>query len=42
MYRELVAAIVPPAGLAKVMQRWKEITHDLADNPGKRPRQALS
>lgn len=42
MYRELIAAIVPPSGLAKIMQRWKEITHDLAEEPRKRPRQSLS
>ena len=42
MYRELLAAIVPAAGLAKIMQRWKEITHNLADALRKRRRQALS
>ena len=42
MYRELVAAIVPPAGLTKIMQRWKDITHNLADAPRKRSRQSLS
>ena len=30
------------AGLAKIMQRWKEITHNLADAPRERPRQTLS
>ena len=42
LYRELVAAIVPPSGLAKIMQRWKEINHNLADEPRKRTRQSLS
>ena len=42
MYRELVAAIAPPAGLAEVMQRWKEVTRNLADSPRKRTRQTLS
>ena len=42
MYRELVAAIVPPAGLAKIMLRWREITHSLANAPRKRRRQTLS
>ena len=42
MYRELVGAIVPPLGLAKVLQRWKDIAHNLADSPRKRTRQALS
>jgi hypothetical protein len=42
MYRELVTAIVPPSGLTKIMQRWKEITRNLADAPRKRPRQTLS
>ena len=42
MYRELVAAIVPPAGLAKIRQRWKEITRHLADTPRERPKQVLS
>jgi hypothetical protein len=42
MYRELVAAIVPAAGLTKIMHRWKEITQSLADAPRKRGRQSLS
>ena len=42
LYRELVAAIVPPLGLKKVMQRWKDITRKLADSPRKRTRQSLS
>ena len=42
LYRELVAAIVPPLGLAKVKQRWNDIAHHLADSPRKRTRQSLS
>ena len=42
LYRELVAAIVPPLGLARVMERWKDIAHDLADSTRKRKRQSLS
>jgi hypothetical protein len=42
MYRELVAAIVPPLGLARVIQRWNAIARNLADSPRKRRRQSLS
>jgi hypothetical protein len=42
LYRELVEAIVPPIGLANVLQRWKDITRKLADSPRKRIRQSLS
>jgi hypothetical protein len=42
MYRELVTAILPPLGLAKVLQRWEDITRHLADSPRKRTRQSLS
>lgn len=42
LYRELVAAIVPPLGLTKVIQRWKDIARNLADSPSKRRRQSLS
>jgi hypothetical protein len=42
LYRELVAAIVPPLGLANIMKRWKDIARNLADSPRKRTRQSLS
>jgi hypothetical protein len=42
LHRELVAAIVPPLGLAKVKQRWKDIARTLAESPRKRTRQSLS
>jgi hypothetical protein len=42
LYRELVAAIVPRFGLAKVIRRRKDIARDLADSPRKRRRQSLS
>jgi hypothetical protein len=41
LYRELVAAIVPPLGLARVIQRWNDIARHLADSPRKRRRQSL-
>jgi hypothetical protein len=42
LYRELVVAIVPPLGLAKVIQRSEDIARNLTDSPRKRPRQSLS
>ena len=42
LYRELVFAIVPRLGLAKVIERWEGITRSLADSPRERRRQSLS
>ena len=42
LYRELISAVSPRVGLAKVLERWGEISRELCDNPRQRTRQTLS
>jgi hypothetical protein len=42
LYRELVSAISPRLGLSGTLDRWPDITRQLADTPRKRRRHILS
>ena len=42
VYRELISAVSPRIGLARLLERWEEISRDLSESPRQRKRQSLS